>query len=87
MKSYVVTEEQLKQFIINDIDYNCPEKCINDFFADKQPVEEIASGKVGLNALHETRINGNELIYRLAEYNGKSIKIYVQVKEHKDNES
>jgi hypothetical protein len=84
---YLVTEQQLKQFIIDDIDYNCPDKCIKEFLKSKQPVTEVASGEVGFpepfykNTLFIGNATFNGIVREIIEekYTGKQIKIYVEV--------
>ena len=40
MKIYIITEEQLRQFIINDINYNHPVKCIKEFLKSTNSIDQ-----------------------------------------------
>jgi hypothetical protein len=65
MKSYVVTEEELKSlncnFVWNDAK-------VADFLKSKKPITEIHNGKVDLDNLD----------FKFCCYDGKQIKIYVE---------
>ena len=72
---YILTKDDLL-----DLKYEVPS--VKIFLKSKQPVKEIASGEVFANGeLYETfaEVGAYHLGEELEKYNGKNIKIYVEV--------
>jgi len=83
---FILSQDDLyelnKQLYYAEDNNKAPYEIITDFLKSKQPIEEIASGEVFASGeLYETyaEVGAYNLGEELEKYNGKNIKIYVQI--------
>ena len=87
MKSYIVSEEELKELVNSKelYDSNYPGNVVQDFLKSKQPITKVAGGKVKDNSFLPGIVSytiGNmddlKVFYKVYEMIGKNIEIYIK---------
>ena len=79
-QKYIISESELEMHYLDWFDKDKRKEILKDFLKDKQPVECVAEGKNTSTFIVIAGIaNGRVVIDK--NYTGKSIKIYVEVKQ------